>query len=69
MRRSTTYAIVIARLILVAIMLVIRWLLFEPLSFIGVIVSTIGETGLNGLNNAIKNIQIKNNELLTENQQ
>jgi hypothetical protein len=50
-------------------MLVIRWLLFEPLSFIGVIVSTIGETGLNGLNNAIKNIQIKNNELLTENQQ
>jgi hypothetical protein len=66
MRRSTTYAIVIARLVLVALMLVIRWLVFEPIYFIGVILSTIGDTGLNGLNSSIQTIQTKNNELLTE---
>lgn len=66
MKRSTTYAIVIARLLLVAVMLVIRWLLFEPVYFIGVILSTIGDTGINGLNGLIGNIQKDNNELLTE---
>lgn len=64
MTKLKQYTVVIVRLLFAALLHVIRWAIFQPLAFIGLIVSTVGETGLNGLQMAINTIQQRNNELL-----
>jgi len=67
MNKRTAYAIVLGRLMLAGVLLVFRWAVFEPIYFIGTLVSSIGEAGLNGLNSIINAIQKDNEQLLTKN--
>ena len=66
MTKTKINAIVSGRLLIAGVLLIIRWLLFEPLYFFGVIISTIGESALNGINGTLAGYQEANNELLNK---
>jgi hypothetical protein len=59
-------AIVIGRLLFVGILIVIKWAVFQPIYFVSMILSTLGEVAINGFNTIINAIQKMNNELLTK---
>ena len=56
------YAIVIARLLLVGVLLIIRWL-FAPVYFIGMVLFTIAETVMSGISSFAIYVKTKNDEL------
>lgn len=66
MRKTTTYGIVTGRLLLVAVLLVIRWAIFEPIYFVSTIFQTISDTAINAFNGLISNIQKLNDELFAK---
>ena len=45
MNKTYRNAVVIGRLILAFLLVIIRWAVFEPLYFLGMLVATIGEAG------------------------
>lgn len=69
MQKTKLYGLVTGGLILAMLLLVIRWAIFQPILFIGTLLSIFGETGSNGLLSLINNIQQTNNGLLTNNKQ
>ena len=56
------YAIVIGRLLLVGVLLIIRWL-FGPVYFIGMVLFTISETVMGGINSFAGYVKTMNDEL------
>jgi hypothetical protein len=65
MIKTRVYSIVIARLLLVGVLLIIRWL-FGPVYFIGMVLYTISETVMNGINSFAVYVKTKNDELFKE---
>jgi uncharacterized membrane protein YqjE len=65
MIKTRVYSIVIARLLLVGVLLIIRWL-FGPVYFIGMVLYTISETVMNGISSFAVYVKTKNDELFKE---
>lgn len=66
MNRTRRNAVVTARLILIAILSLIRWAVFEPLYFVFVIFYTIAEIGINEVKGFINQALAANEQLLNE---
>jgi ABC-type enterochelin transport system permease subunit len=64
MNKTAKNAIVTGRLLLAAILVVIRWAVFEPVYFIGLIVYTIGEAGKDLVTNYTSWAKIENEKIL-----
>lgn len=56
--------VIIGRLILMALLTVVRWIL-EPLYFVSLVLLTIFESAVKGLSSLIAHLQTLNNEQLT----
>jgi hypothetical protein len=65
MIKTRVYSIVIARLLLVGVLLIIRWL-FGPVYFIGMVLYTISETVMQGISSFAVYVKTKNDELFKE---
>jgi hypothetical protein len=65
MIKTRVYSIVIARLLLVGVLLIIRWL-FGPVYFIGMVLYTISETVMQGISSFAVYVKKLNDELFKE---
>lgn len=64
MNKAIANTIVLARLLLACLLLVVRWAVFEPLFFAGLLLNTIGDTGRGILTGAVSSIRESNNKTL-----
>lgn len=68
MNKTLTNATVIGRLILAFILVVIRWAVFEPLYFLGMLIATIGEAGKDMITTYTTWAKIENDKILNSNE-
>ena len=68
MNRTLINATVIGRLILAFILVVIRWAVFEPLYFIGLVIQTIGEAGKDMITTYTTWARTENDKILNTNE-
>jgi hypothetical protein len=66
MSKAKKYGIVIGSLLLAFILIVLRHVIFQPLLFIGTLLSAFGETAAASSQNVISAIQARNATLLND---